>query len=233
MSVIKDPLSELSEQKILLGQHQLTFTDTSLAWKSFKQIYQNETEAAVGGELRADEGVQTRERSRTIALKNFQEILDGDQHCSHGDCKHIKPPDFIKYDWVYYKERTHEPKCEYCHKNTEMTKDERHFCRICDRVFHEGCLVSRGFCSDELSAMTLAESANVLGWSCPDCEGLFSLLSGEEQEEIIELFNNVSGNTLLLNCRRKGHLTLFLPTSSIKRSTNFKQIQQAKPKIFE
>ena len=189
-----DPLTQLNKHEINIGGHQMTFVDTSDAWQSFRQIYPAEEildNEENEDQREDDKGKKTKKRS--TALKNFQDLLELDD-----SAKEIPPsnsgftnlPEYAWYDSVYYDEN--DSVCDHCHQTTKNAPD-RHSCRICERTFHEGCLLSRGFCSDELSRVTLAESENIIGWSCPNCEGLFTLLSDEEQEEIIELFTNVSG----------------------------------------
>jgi len=158
-----DPLSQLNEHEIHIGGHQMTFTDTSVAWQSFRQIYPNEIvdEVDAQGE---NEGQKTKKRS--TALKNFQTLLeidDGTKPCSSSVFANL--PEYAWYDSVYYEER--DTACDHCHQTTK-NDPTRHGCRICERTYHERCLLSRGFCSDELSRVTLAESENLIGWSCPN-----------------------------------------------------------------
>ena len=185
-----DPLSDLTEREINLGGHQLKFVDTSVAWQSFKRIYRNEIETD------DDDEEGGKETSQRKGIKNLQDLLENDKQCT-AEVTTKKLPYFAEYDYVYYHE-DRDLNCEHCRQSTERSDDNRHCCRICERSFHEGCLLSRGFCSDELSLKTMAESTGVVGWSCPNCEGLFNLLSDDEQEEIVNLFTDVSGTILIL-----------------------------------
>ena len=187
-----DPLSDLSEQEIQLGGHQLKFIDTSVAWQSFKRIYQNEIETDNAENMECN-----KDANQKKAFKNLQNLLESGEQCTADENSTKKLPYFAEYDYTYYNEAEREPNCEYCRQSTDHpgsgSGDKRHSCRVCERSFHEQCILSRGFCSDELSLKTMADSASVVGWSCPKCEGLFNLLSEDEQEEIVNLFNHVSG----------------------------------------
>lgn len=190
-----DPLSDLSEREIQLNGHQLKFVDTSVAWQSFKRIYRNEIDEV-------DERGCDKDSNQKKAIKNLQHLLESDEQCTEDETSTKKLPYFAEYDYTYYNEAEREPNCEYCRQSTDHlrsdTGDKRHSCRICERSYHEQCLLSRGFCSDELSLKTMADSAGIVGWSCPKCEGLFNLLSEDEQEEIVNLFNHVSGRIISL-----------------------------------
>lgn len=196
---MSDPLSDLSEREIHLGGHQLKFVDTTVAWQSFKRIYRNEIETD------NDEGVDEKcikDTNQKKAIKNLQHLLENGEQCTADEASTKKLPYFAEYDYTYYNEAEREPNCEYCRQSTDHSSgsgDKRHSCRVCERSFHEQCLLSRGFCSDELSLKTMADSVGVAGWSCPKCEGLFDLLSEDEQEEIVNLFNHVSGRIYILS----------------------------------
>ena len=190
-----DPLSEMSEREIHIGGHQLKFFDTTVAWKSFKRIYRNE----FSNDEEDSDDDDSRETNQKKAMKNLQDLLENDEQCDDSaESTSKKLPYFAEYDYVYYNENR-DSTCEYCRRNTEdllSADDNQHSCRICERTFHESCLVSRGFCSEGLSFETMSESSGVVGWSCPNCEGLFKLLSDNEQNQIVNLFTDVSGKII-------------------------------------
>lgn len=77
---------------------------------------------------------------------------------------------------------------EMCDVCEVWTADDLYPCRICTRVFHDGCLRGLGYLSvDALQEMR--EIAHTLtGWSCYYCDNLNLLLTEEEMYSLMETF---------------------------------------------
>ncbi|KAM9098871.1 PHD finger protein 24 isoform 2-T4 [Sarcophilus harrisii] len=75
--------------------------------------------------------------------------------------------------------------CEIC----EVWTAESLFpCRICTRVFHDGCLRRMGYLQGD-STMEVTEMAHTeIGWSCYYCNNLNLLLTEEEMYSLMENF---------------------------------------------
>ncbi|KAM6228257.1 LOW QUALITY PROTEIN: PHD finger protein 24-like [Spheniscus humboldti] len=59
-------------------------------------------------------------------------------------------------------------------------------CRICSRVYHDGCLRHMGYLQND-SAMEVIETAHTeMGWSCYYCDNLNLLLTEEEMYSLME-----------------------------------------------
>ncbi|KAM9139014.1 PHD finger protein 24 isoform 1-T1 [Pangshura tecta] len=75
--------------------------------------------------------------------------------------------------------------CEIC----EVWTAESLFpCRVCTRVYHDGCLRRMGFLQNS-SAVEVTETAHTeTGWSCYYCDNLNLLLTEEEMYSLMETF---------------------------------------------
>ncbi|XP_028916485.1 PHD finger protein 24 [Ornithorhynchus anatinus] len=75
--------------------------------------------------------------------------------------------------------------CEIC----EVWTAENLFpCRICTRVFHDGCLHRMGYLQGD-GALEMTEVAHTeIGWSCYYCDNLNLLLTEEEMFSLMESF---------------------------------------------
>uniref|UniRef100_H3CAA9 PHD finger protein 24 n=1 Tax=Tetraodon nigroviridis TaxID=99883 RepID=H3CAA9_TETNG len=80
------------------------------------------------------------------------------------------------------------PSDEMCDVCEVWTADDLYPCRICTRVFHDGCLRELGY----LRAEALQEMRNTAktsaGWSCYYCDNLNLLLTEEEMYSLMETF---------------------------------------------
>ncbi|MBN3324155.1 PHF24 protein, partial [Atractosteus spatula] len=75
--------------------------------------------------------------------------------------------------------------CEICEV---WTAEDLYPCRVCTRVFHDGCLREMGYLhSDTLEDLT--ETAHTAtGWSCYYCDNVNLLLTEEEMYSLMETF---------------------------------------------
>ncbi|XP_072449392.1 PHD finger protein 24 [Chiloscyllium punctatum] len=77
---------------------------------------------------------------------------------------------------------------EMCDVCEVWTADDLYPCRICTRVFHDGCL-RRMACLSPSSIQELKESAHTtVGWSCQYCDNVNLLLTDEEMFSLKEVF---------------------------------------------
>ncbi|KAK3098733.1 hypothetical protein FSP39_022535 [Pinctada imbricata] len=77
---------------------------------------------------------------------------------------------------------------ELCHVCSVYTGRETYPCRICYKVYHEGCLRKLGQCSDPASSVLLRRALKPVGWSCHECDDLSNLLT---QEELFQLYESL------------------------------------------
>ncbi|XP_006026626.1 PHD finger protein 24 [Alligator sinensis] len=91
-----------------------------------------------------------------------------------GDTPHARP-----------RQVTNDEMCEIC----EVWTAESLFpCRVCTRVYHDGCLRRMGYLPQG-SAAELTETAHTeTGWSCYYCDNLNLLLTEEEMYSLMETF---------------------------------------------
>ncbi|XP_073536449.1 PHD finger protein 24 isoform X1 [Phyllobates terribilis] len=76
--------------------------------------------------------------------------------------------------------------CEICEV---WTAESLYPCRICSRVFHDGCLHRMGYLRND-NALEVTEMAHTeTGWSCYYCDNLNLLLTEEEMYSLMETFS--------------------------------------------
>lgn len=77
---------------------------------------------------------------------------------------------------------------ELCHVCSVYTGRETYPCRICYKVYHEGCLRKLGQCRDPASSSLLKRALKPIGWSCHKCDNLSNVLTEEEIQNLMSLF---------------------------------------------
>ncbi|KAM4052707.1 PHD finger protein 24 isoform 1-T3 [Anomaloglossus baeobatrachus] len=83
-------------------------------------------------------------------------------------------------------EITNDEMCEICEV---WTAESLYPCRICPRVFHDGCLHRMGYLRND-NALEVTEMAHTeTGWSCYYCDNLNLLLTEEEMYSLMETFS--------------------------------------------
>ncbi|XP_033981549.1 PHD finger protein 24 isoform X2 [Trematomus bernacchii] len=75
--------------------------------------------------------------------------------------------------------------CEVCEV---WTADDLYPCRICTRMFHDGCLSELGYLRAEALQEMRDTAHTVTGWSCYYCDNLNLLLTEEEMYSLMETF---------------------------------------------
>jgi len=162
-----NPLTEFAEDSLML---QKQFADESVPQENQEDDINEEEEAAM---LQARSHNSRRRGSRRGS--ELLDILDMDNL------------DHLQYEFTF--EENSDQNCGFC-----GDKGGRfHRCRVCDKVFHETCLDKKGFLKDAHSRAAVLESNSSVGWSCPNCENLFLLLTEEERQHIMDVFDEHQG----------------------------------------
>uniref|UniRef100_A0A8C6UVC9 PHD finger protein 24 n=1 Tax=Neogobius melanostomus TaxID=47308 RepID=A0A8C6UVC9_9GOBI len=84
--------------------------------------------------------------------------------------------------------REQPPSDEMCEVCEVWTADDLYPCRICTRVFHDGCLRGLSYLSTEALQEMRDVAHTVTGWSCYYCDNLNLLLTEEEMYSLMETF---------------------------------------------
>uniref|UniRef100_A0A8D3AZI7 PHD finger protein 24 n=2 Tax=Scophthalmus maximus TaxID=52904 RepID=A0A8D3AZI7_SCOMX len=80
------------------------------------------------------------------------------------------------------------PRDEMCDVCEVWTADDLYPCRVCTRVFHDGCLRELGYLRAEALQEMRDAAHTVTGWSCYYCDNLNLLLTEEEMYSMVETF---------------------------------------------
>lgn len=75
--------------------------------------------------------------------------------------------------------------CEVCEV---WTAESLLPCRVCTRVYHDGCLQRMGLLSRDGASEAIEAAHSVAGWSCYRCDNLNSLLTEEEMDSLSNAF---------------------------------------------
>ncbi|XP_077202717.1 PHD finger protein 24 [Paroedura picta] len=80
---------------------------------------------------------------------------------------------------------TNDEMCDVC----EVWTGESLFpCRVCTRVYHDGCLRQMGFLAPDKAGDLIEAAHTETGWSCHRCDNLNLLLTEEEMGTLAEAF---------------------------------------------
>ncbi|XP_039217419.1 PHD finger protein 24 [Crotalus tigris] len=93
---------------------------------------------------------------------------------------------------------TNEEMCEVCEV---WTADSLLPCRVCTKVYHDGCLQRMGLLSPDEASEAIEAAHSTVGWSCYHCDNLNSLLTEEEMTSLSDALRQTSispENTLTL-----------------------------------
>uniref|UniRef100_A0A3Q3XA68 KIAA1045 RING finger domain-containing protein n=1 Tax=Mola mola TaxID=94237 RepID=A0A3Q3XA68_MOLML len=80
------------------------------------------------------------------------------------------------------------PSDEMCDVCEVWTADDLYPCRICTRVFHDGCVRELGYLRAEALQEMRNTAHSATGWSCYYCDNLNLLLTEEEMYSLMETF---------------------------------------------
>lgn len=78
--------------------------------------------------------------------------------------------------------------CMYCNRFQNV---EKVFCRVCGRVYHLNCLHERGHGVDDNEAAAIKMANTDIGWSCPQCENIVSLLDANHMKSVMKKFDKI------------------------------------------
>nr|XP_056704821.1 PHD finger protein 24 [Euleptes europaea] len=82
---------------------------------------------------------------------------------------------------------TNDEMCDVC----EVWTAESLFpCRVCPRVYHDGCLRQMGFLTQDKAGELIEAAHTEIGWSCYRCDNLNLLLTEKEMGALEESFNH-------------------------------------------
>lgn len=117
-------------------------------------------------------------KDTSLRLSDFNKITRKTQL----DEEDIKPVDI-----PYITSEKVQPE-ELCHVCSVYTGRETYPCRICYKVYHEGCLRKLGQCKDPASSALLKRAVKPVGWSCHKCDNLSNVLTEEEMCNLMAMF---------------------------------------------
>ncbi|XP_032069811.1 PHD finger protein 24 [Thamnophis elegans] len=80
---------------------------------------------------------------------------------------------------------TNDEMCEVCEV---WTADSLLPCRVCTKVYHDGCLQRMGLLSPAEASQAIEAAHSAVGWSCYHCDNLNSLLTEEEMTSLCDAF---------------------------------------------
>uniref|UniRef100_A0A8C5WWK8 PHD finger protein 24 n=1 Tax=Laticauda laticaudata TaxID=8630 RepID=A0A8C5WWK8_LATLA len=80
---------------------------------------------------------------------------------------------------------TNDEMCEVCEV---WTADSLLACRVCTKVYHDGCLQRMGLLSPAEPSEAIEAAHSAVGWSCYHCDNLNSLLTEEEMNSLSDAF---------------------------------------------
>ncbi|XP_070592537.1 PHD finger protein 24 [Erythrolamprus reginae] len=80
---------------------------------------------------------------------------------------------------------TNDEMCEVCEV---WTADSLLPCRVCTKVYHDGCLQRMGLLSPAEVSDAIQAAHSAVGWSCYHCDNLNSLLTEEEMNSLSDAF---------------------------------------------
>ncbi|KAJ6663014.1 hypothetical protein lerEdw1_010835 [Lerista edwardsae] len=107
------------------------------------------------------------------------------------------PPAFVRPPWgqpsdepveISLEQREQVTSDEACEVCEVWTAESLLPCRVCTRVYHDGCLRRMGFLPREEASSVLEAAHSEAGWSCYYCDNLHLLLTEEETSSLADAF---------------------------------------------
>ncbi|XP_057675445.1 PHD finger protein 24 isoform X2 [Corythoichthys intestinalis] len=155
---------------------------------------------AEGGETESGTGLSAAQQATTsVNQEAWSRLRDGkgvepeDLEKSH----QLTPPAYVRPKReadddqpleVELARKEQPPSDEMCDVCEVWTADDLYPCRICTRVFHDGCLRELGYLRAEALQEMRDTAHTVNGWSCYYCDNLNLLLTEEEMYSLMETF---------------------------------------------
>ncbi|XP_038590603.1 PHD finger protein 24 isoform X2 [Micropterus salmoides] len=166
--------------------------------KKTEEAAQEETENCAGPSTSQQASATAREDNK-INQEAWSRLRDGkgvepeDLDKSH----QLTPPAFVRPKReanddqpleVELDKKEQPPSDEMCDVCEVWTADDLYPCRICTRVFHDGCVRELGYLRAEALQEMRDTAHTVTGWSCYYCDNLNLLLTEEEMYSLMETF---------------------------------------------
>ncbi|XP_070563971.1 PHD finger protein 24-like [Ptychodera flava] len=155
------------------GRRSVVYTDTSAAWDALRSGKATDASNLPRSQFSVPQNhvPETKERKRSRRNSDEESV----------DIPYM-PPD----GWESLENKNSED--ELCIVCGVFTGTELYPCRVCDKVYHEGCLSKIGKLNDSISLRMIEKANTVVGWSCHECENLNSLLRDDEMFELMDAF---------------------------------------------
>ncbi|XP_072228279.1 PHD finger protein 24 isoform X2 [Leuresthes tenuis] len=173
-------------------------TSVSPGEKKAEEVEQEETDNNAGPSTSQQASAPVRDECK-VNQEAWSRLRDGkgvepeDLDKSH----QLTPPAFVRPKReadddqpvdVELEKKEQPPSEEMCDVCEVWTADDLHPCRICTRVFHDGCLRELGYLRAEALQEMRDTAHTVTGWSCYYCDNLNLLLTEEEMYSLMETF---------------------------------------------
>ncbi|XP_049909476.1 PHD finger protein 24 isoform X2 [Epinephelus moara] len=166
--------------------------------KNAEETEQDETDNSAGPSTSQQASASARDECK-VNQEAWSRLRDGkgvepeDLDKSH----QLTPPAFVRPKReadddqpvdVELKKKEQPTSDEMCDVCEVWTADDLYPCRICTRVFHDGCLRELGYLRAEALQEMRDTAHTVTGWSCYYCDNLNLLLTEEEMYSLMETF---------------------------------------------
>ncbi|XP_056146671.1 PHD finger protein 24 [Lampris incognitus] len=176
-----------------------TETSAGLSKKSGEEMEQGEAHDAAGPSTSQQTPATATKDECKVNQEAWSRLRDGkgvepeDLDKSH----QLTPPTFVRpkrdadddqpveIELSQREQLTDDEMCDVCEV---WTADDLYPCRICTRVFHDGCLRELGYLRTEALQDMRDTAHTITGWSCYYCDNVNLLLTEEEMYSLMETF---------------------------------------------
>nr|XP_020456840.1 LOW QUALITY PROTEIN: PHD finger protein 24 [Monopterus albus] len=155
--------------------------------KDTEEVEQQKTDNSAGPSTSQQASAPTRNEYK-VNREAWSRLRDGKGvEPEELDKRHqLTPPAFVVEVELEKKEQPlGDEMCDVCEV---WTADDLYPCRICTRMFHDGCLRELGYLRAEALQEMKSTARTVTGWSCYYCDNLNLLLTEEEMYSLVETF---------------------------------------------
>ncbi|XP_061554488.1 PHD finger protein 24 isoform X2 [Phycodurus eques] len=192
--------SGIKDRAALVKQAEGDAEDSGVPAKTSTGVEEKNTEEGEAGEMESGSGLSAAQQaSVSVNQEAWSRLRDGkgvepeDLEKSH----QLTPPAYVRPKRkadddqpleVELAKKEQPPSDEMCDVCEVWTADDLYPCRICTRVFHDGCLRELGYLRAEALQEMRDTAHTVTGWSCYYCDNLNLLLTEEEMYSLMETF---------------------------------------------
>uniref|UniRef100_A0A3Q3QA95 EF-hand domain-containing protein n=1 Tax=Monopterus albus TaxID=43700 RepID=A0A3Q3QA95_MONAL len=158
--------------------------------KDTEEVEQQKTDNSAGPSTSQQASAPTRNEYK-VNREAWSRLRDGKGvEPEELDKRHqLTPPAFVNETILWHILLLPQPlgdeMCDVCEV---WTADDLYPCRICTRMFHDGCLRELGYLRAEALQEMKSTARTVTGWSCYYCDNLNLLLTEEEMYSLVETF---------------------------------------------